>query len=130
MINLTNRDKQILKNLGVDALILFGSHAQGIATNTSDYDFLVLGGKKPGSYDRLYDLLSEKIHLLTDIDIVFEADAPLELKNHVVKYGQVLYQKTPSTFADLKQKVMLEYADFAPHRAVFNQATLARINYD
>ena len=128
MITLTNQDQQLLQNSGVDGLILFGSHAQNAARKNSDYDFLVIGKKSVGSYDLVYDLLSKKINQLVDLDIVFAADAPVELKNHVVKYGQILYQKNSAVFPDFKQQVMLESADFAPYRAIFGNATLNRIN--
>lgn len=128
MLNFNNLDQKTLKALNLDALILFGSRAQGAAGKTSDYDFLVIGRKDTKTYDAIYNLLAEKIQELTDIDIVFEADAPMELKNHAVKYGQALYQKDASVFPDFKQKVMLESADFAPYRAIFSNATLARIN--
>ena len=128
MITLDKLDQKAVEGLNLDALILFGSRAQGIAGKTSDYDFFVLGPKDQKTYDALYDLLSEKIRELKDIDIVFDADAPMELKNHVAKYGQVLYQRQPSVFPDFRQKVMLIYSDFAPHRAIFAAATLGRIN--
>jgi len=59
--------------------------------------------------------------------IVFESAAPMEFKQHAAKYGIVLYEKSSSVFADFKQKVMIEYSDFAPYRAIFSNATLARI---
>lgn len=128
MINLTQQDKQILKKSGVNGLILFGSQAQGVANHSSDYDILVIGRKSSDVYDTVYNLLADKIKQIMDIDIVFSVDAPMELKNHVVKYGQVLFQKNASVFPDFKQQTMLKSADFAPYRAIFSNATLARIN--
>jgi len=124
---MNNFDKLLLKNLGVEALILFGSQTQGIASETSDYDFYIIGTKGAKVYNALYDLLSKKIGRLVDIDIVFDEEAPMELKNHVAKYGEVLYQKNLSIFADFRQDVMINYADFAPYRKMFSDATLARI---
>ena len=128
MITFSPADQKLLQNSGVDGLILFGSQAQGIANSASDFDILVIGRKKANTYDVIYDLLSGKINQLVDVDIVFATDAPVELKNHVVKYGQVLYQTTPSTFPDFKAQTMLESADFAPYRQMFNQATISRIS--
>lgn len=118
----------LLQELNVEAVILFGSQAQGVANENSDYDFLVIGKKENETYNKLYDLLSAKINKLIDIDIVFEDNAPLELKNHVVKYGKVLYEKNSSVFADFKEKTITEYSDFAPLRRIFQSATLARIS--
>lgn len=127
-MKLDANEKKILNNLGISALVLFGSQAQGSANEASDYDFFVIGQKKQKTYDALYEMLSEKINKLTDIDIVFDESAPMELKNHVSKYGKVLFQKDDATFPDFRQKVMMEYSDFAPLRTMFSNATLARIN--
>lgn len=113
MIVLTAQEQQLLQNSGITGLILFGSQSQGAARSDSDFDFLVLGKKSTGNYDLVYDLLAKKINQLVDIDIVFSADAPMELLNHVVKYGQPIYQSASSVFADFKAQTMLESADFA-----------------
>jgi len=118
---------KILDSSGIKALVLFGSQAQGIAGRTSDFDFLVLGPKSAKVYDALYDLLSEKINKLTNIDIVFESEAPMELKSHAVKYGLVLYEKKSNIFANFKEHVIIDYADFAYLRRIFQEATLSRI---
>ena len=120
-----------LKNCGVKAVILFGSQAQNIANAASDYDIGIIASAKSDHntiYSLLYDLLSSKINRLVDIDIVFLDQAPGELLAHVVKYGVVLYQNTPNTFAQFKEKVINSYADFAPLRAIFSNAILSRIS--
>jgi len=108
-------------------LVLFGSQAQNIFNSNSDYDILVFGPNNKRAYDLVYDLFSEKIKQLVDIDIVFASSAPGELLNHASAYGQVIYAKNPSDFADFRQKIMLEYSDFAPYRHIFQQATLNRV---
>ena len=118
---------KLLESIGINALILVGSQAQGIASKTSDFDFLILGPKSAKAYDALYDLLSEKINKLVDIDIVFESDASMELKSHAVKYGLVLYEKKSNIFANFKEHVIIDYADFAYLRKIFQEATLSRI---
>ena len=104
MLSLTKHDQQILNHSGIDCLILFGSQAQNAANRSSDYDILVIGRKSPAAYDTVYNLLADKINQITDIDIVFAAEAPMELKNHVVKYGQVLFQKILLFFLILNNK--------------------------
>ena len=128
MSSLSKKDNLLLKRLGIKALILFGSQAQEIANEVSDYDFFVISQKSEKIYDSLYDLLSEKINKLVDIDIVFDHKAPLELKNHVAKYGKVLYESEKNVFANFRQKTMIEYSDFAPLRSIFTRATLERIS--
>ncbi len=126
-ITFSPEEKEKLRQLGVKALILFGSQAQQVATKNSDVDISVIGKSSKSVYDSLYDLLSAKINRLVDIDIVFLHESPLELQSHVATYGQVLYQDFPTTFANFREKVMTDYADFAPLRQIFQQATLARI---
>ncbi|KKP46065.1 MAG: hypothetical protein UR37_C0012G0017 [Microgenomates group bacterium GW2011_GWC1_33_28] len=93
-MDLTDREKSKLLELGVDALILFGSQAQKKA----------------------------------NIDIVFDSDATMELKNHLITYGNVIYQKNEKIFPNFKEQVMANYQDFAHYRQTFQQATLDRIN--
>ncbi len=116
----------MLTEAGVRALVLFGSQAQGVARPESDFDVAVIGGQ-PRIYDQLYDLLSKKINRLVNIDIVFLNQVTLELKSHVATYGQVLFEQNPKEFADFRQRVMVESSDFAPLRAIYSGATLARI---
>lgn len=118
---------QVLESIGVKAIVLFGSRALGTARETSDYDIFVIGSNKKEIYDTVYDVIADAINVLTNIDIVFDSDAPLELKHHVASYGQVIYQENTSLFADFREKVMREYADFALHRAIFSNATLSRV---
>lgn len=133
----TESDGQVLKDLDVAVLVLFGSQAQGVAGPMSDYDIGVIlsdpakefpGIERSKIYDALYDLLSAKIQELVDIDIVFLRQAPMELRSHVVRYGALLYETDGNIFADFKERTMLDYADFAPHRRIFQQATLDRIS--
>ena len=72
--------KSELRRLGVQALVLFGSQAQGIAHKGSDYDIGVLmddnrilqsPAERTQLYHALYDMLAELIQQLVPIDIVF-----------------------------------------------------------
>jgi len=132
IIKFDPKEKARLVSMGVEALLLFGSHAQGLANPQSDYDFAVILKPKvyiqrKKIYDQLYDLLSEKINRLVDIDIVFMHKAPLELQNHVSCYGQILFQINDKVFVNFKQSTMIKYADFSPYRHMFQLATLDRI---
>lgn len=133
---LTAEEKNRLVSLGVEALILFGSRAQGVARVNSDYDFGVLLKDKRAArsherrvemYDALYDLLSRVINQLVNIDIVFLDDAPAELQSHVTKYGIPLYEANKKAFLDFKERVMLLCSDFAPYKNIFHGAILSRI---
>src|SRR3989338_6849854 len=123
----TPEEQLKFRQLGIKAVILFGSRAQGANRPTSDYDIFIIGRRSPEPYDFLYNLLSGKIKQLVNIDIVFQSTAPMELQNHAAQYGQTLFQENPAVFADFKSYVMETYADFEPLRRVFQNATLERI---
>lgn len=133
---LNEQEKKALQNLGVEALILFGSRAMGNARPHSDYDFGVLL-HNPGDnvrperhreiYNDLYDLLSSKINKIVNIDIVFLENAPAELQMHAAKQGIAIFEPHPAAFARFKERIMLFSADFAPLREIFHRAILKRI---
>lgn len=140
----TEDEKKSLERLGVEAVVLFGSHAEGIAGPLSDVDIGILiknAGilksdnykNKTDLYNALYDILSplvgRTVKQLCNIDVVFLQDEKvnLQLKFHVSRYGVPLFEKDPRTFLNFKEYVMERYADFAPLRHMFNKAILARI---
>lgn len=132
----TDKKKVELKKHSVDALILFGSRAQNISNKKSDFDIGVIVGdrevlldtdRRSKVYDFLYDLLSPSIRQLTNIDIVFLDIAPAELQAHVMKYGRPLFEAKHNVFANFRERVMEQYADFAPLREIFHAGILSRI---
>lgn len=130
----TSAEQQVLQCFGVTGVILFGSQARGGASEKSDYDIGILrsGHSSPPSqekaqYEALYDMLSQKIGKLVNIDIVFLDAAPLELCHHAAKYGSPIYEEHPQTVARFKEMVMDRYADFAPYRRMFQEQMLRRI---
>lgn len=133
---LAKAEQEKLTKLSVSALILFGSQAQGISFSQSDYDFGVLlkervflhdPKKRKQIYETLYDMLSDHIRKLVTIDIVFLQRASAELQAHVMKHGLPVFETDKNVFADFKEEVMIRYADFAPHRAIFHEGILSRI---
>ncbi|OHA64277.1 MAG: hypothetical protein A2940_01535 [Candidatus Wildermuthbacteria bacterium RIFCSPLOWO2_01_FULL_48_29] len=129
----TKKEKEILKKLPLDVLVLFGSQAEGTAGKLSDYDFGVLpsvhvfGEERKKVYDALYDLLSAKIQQLVNIDIVFLPGASSELQANAVKHGVLLYERIPFAFARFQERVMDMYSDLGPVRRIFQKAILSRI---
>lgn len=135
MITFSELEKQQLAGLGVTAVYLFGSRAQGIEGPLSDYDFGVLveqvkqrrGGKL---YNKLYDLLAPHCPrtLKNDIlDIVFLRDAPLELRFHVIRYGRILYDPSPIERLQFETQTVLEYCDFRPILDQVDRTILASV---
>lgn len=129
-------EKQAFQDLGVSAVVLFGSRAMGTEKEKSDYDVGVLlcdekllysAEKRKEIYSALYDILSSKIALLVNIDIVFLEQAPGELRAHVMKHGKAVFEADHRMFADFRERIMTESADFAPLREIFHQGILSRI---
>lgn len=124
---------EALRGLGVTAVILFGSKAVGLDGVASDYDVGIILEPQARQrdngviYDKLYELLTQKIGLLVNIDIVFLDKAPLELQMHVARHGQAILEVIPGTFTAYKETVMDQYADFAPIRQMFHEQILGRI---
>lgn len=133
-IVLTPSEQEALRHLGVTGVILFGSQARGGASKQSDYDIGILRSapakdisQEKVQYEALYDMLSQKIGKLVNIDIVFFDVAPMELCHHAAKYGLAIYEERPHVFARFKEMVMEAYADFAPYRRMFQEQILRRI---
>jgi len=67
-------------NLSPDAIILYGGHAKGEATETSDIDIFVIGKEKKVNLDEFEKKLGKGIHLIFD-NI---KNIPKELKNNLI----------------------------------------------
>lgn len=127
------------RELSIAAVILFGSRALGLARENSDYDFgILLSG--PGMalrernrqkfFDSIYDILAKHIGGdLRGIDLVFLHEAPLELRQHVARFGRALYENAAGIFADFASLTNILYADFAPVRKYQEQMLLNRIGH-
>ncbi len=134
-IKFTPLIKKQLTALGIVAVYLFGSRAQGRAGPLSDFDFAILmnkEGHRRGSrlYDEIYDLLSPFCHRTLEndvIDIIFLRDVPLELRMHVVRYGKVLFDHNPSARANFEAETVDAYCDFRPILDMFDKTILASL---
>ncbi len=129
---LTDKQKAVLRGLGVQAVYLFGSRALGKEGPLSDYDYGVLLSR-PGHhrgdpiYDRLYDLFAEisPRTLANDvIDIVFLRDIGLELRFHVVRYGVVIFETDSGARVNFESDTVLLYSDFRPLLDRFDEAIM------
>lgn len=135
MITLSKTDQNNLLALGVQALYLFGSRAQGIEGPLSDYDFGVLmaseGHKRGGKvYDAIYDILSPLCPRTLEndiIDIVFVRDAPLELRFNIIRYGKVLFDENPRERGRFEDNTTMLYCDYRPILDMFDKAILASL---
>lgn len=112
---------EFFKKTDVIAIYLFGSRAQNLEHETSDFDYAVLTKGPHQLYDdlyqKLYDIFSEisPRDLQNDvIDIVFLKNAGLELKFHVIRYGKVLYEKNAQERLNFEAQTGLFYCDYKP----------------
>src|SRR3989344_9706551 len=102
-------EREKMEELGIAGIFLFGSQAQGIASSASDFDFAVLlkdrkavydYRQRSKIYDELYDIISEQIKRLCDIDIVFVQAADLQFQFHVARDGVLLYNGDEKIVSD------------------------------
>lgn len=125
-----------MEPLGIAGVFLFGSQANGTATEASDVDLGILLSdrsllkdfkQKSALYQKLYELFSDKIQRLCDIDIIFLEQTDLQLQYHVVSTGRLLYLGNEKVVSDFMERTIDFTADFAPLRQEFHQAILSRI---
>lgn len=139
MITLTTQQKDELRKIGISAVYLFGSHAQGTASAGSDLDLAVLfsvsARVKPGAntlplYEKLYDTFSDSLpgDRDTPMDIVFlQSGVSLELQANVVRNGKLLLDDEPLKRGQYEEQVMIRAADFSPILRMMDNAILERI---
>ena len=129
---LTTKHKQMLSKLGVQAIYLFGSRALQTHTAASDYDYAILMQNKGHSkgddvYFALYNLLTEISPRTLEndiIDIVYLRDVGLELRFHVIRYGQVIYDHNPQARINFEVETELLYCDYRPLLDEFDKIIL------
>ncbi len=123
-MNFTPQKKQ-LEQLGVDALIQFGSQVDGTARPESDSDigvvFLAQANVQPRRYGHVYALLQQEFpkHRIDLIDLY---QAPPALQYRAAQQGKVIYQASPQSFANFRERAMTRYYDFLPIIRIHEQA--------
>lgn len=124
-----------LKKIGVAALYLFGSHAEGFDGDLSDIDVGVLLTDPRALknsrqlYQELYDIFSDVFDLsgFKTIDIVFLQQAPLELRFDVITHGKVLFDQSPDMRSQFEDTTTMLSIDFKPLLDDFNTQILERV---
>ena len=113
-----------LQSLNVDLLVIFGSQIDGTVHPDSDIDIGVVFSRidtNQRAYGQLYALLQAAFpnHRLDLVDL---PQAPLALQHRATQHGKVIYQSTPSSFANVREQVMSHYYDFLPIIKIHEQA--------
>lgn len=127
-------EKYKMEKLGILAVYLFGSEAEGTATIRSDIDIgIVLKNTKNLEdtrplYGAVYSELSKvfKPTFLREVDIVFLQKASITLQHNAVTHGKVIYEQDPVRRADYEERVINQYIDFKPVLEYFNKSSSER----
>ena len=122
------------------AVYLFGSRADGLENELSDYDFSFMMADsslvKPGKdvlplYQKLYEFLDPLCPRSSKndvIDIIFlQSGVSMELQANVVMHGKLLFDDVPQQRADYESQVMMRAADLEPIIKTMDQIIINRI---
>lgn len=128
---LTSRDCQRLEALDIAVVYLFGSHAEGAASERSDVDIGIvvrhakqLAGDTMPLYLALFDVFGKRVPDSNRLDIVFLQRAPLELRFDVVANGVPLFTASEDVRLDFEERTTLAYCDFQPILREFDRSIL------
>jgi len=100
----------------VSLVYLFGSQMEGRTGPLSDYDVGVLLERRLDTPDLRARLTHEVAVLLNtpQVDVVWLAQAPVELAFAVISQGKVIYQRDLATRVEYEALVMSRYGDYLP----------------
>ena len=118
-VRLDQTQKNQLKEMGVIAVYLFGSHAQGTAGPLSDIDIGVVfenpekyRGNTLEAYDKLYRLFSDVFaDTPGEPDVVFLQFTPLALQYRAIRDGKVLYEYGRKARFQYQEEILKRNAD-------------------
>lgn len=120
MIEFSQTFKKELRKLGVSAVYLFGSRAQGRAGPLSDYDFgVLLKGTIPAK-----KYLDKKLHLMAQfsaylrnpsVEVVLLNEAPPLLAMNIIDGGRLLFETDFHFRVSFETKITMQYLDRLPY---------------
>lgn len=143
-IEFSKKNKRLLKNLGIQAVILFGSYANGKPHKLSDIDIGVLldepnkyKDKTMDVYLKIYDILIDVLpkHYLKkrlnlkehEVDIVFLQFAPIYLQFEAITKGKILYGPKKQKVFTYKENIAKMFCDLKYFYDISFNALMARI---
>lgn len=115
----------------VEAAILFGSRARGVARPESDIDVAVLLRPPAGKGDR-YQLMRDLIQALgrelasDRLDLVVLEEASPALAFQVLAHGRVIFAKDPARLHRFRVRAFREHGDREEVERLFQQTTKER----
>lgn len=143
-IKFTQKHINTFKNLGIETIYLFGSHAQGRTHPMSDIDIGVVFSQPEKykdntmpAYSKLYDVFTDvlpKEYLRKrfkmrahEFDLVFLQFAPISLQFNAIKGSKVLYEKDQEKRFNYQEYIMKRNADLEYFYSLKHEAILERI---
>jgi uncharacterized protein len=123
--------KEKMKKLGIMAIYLFGSKAEGTSSFKSDIDIgiVIKDTRRLENTQSLYNILYREFLTSSpgeQIDIVFLQQAPVPLQYNAVASGKVLYEEDPVKRAEYEESVINHYLDFKPILDYIDSVALLR----
>ncbi|MCS6847164.1 MAG: DUF86 domain-containing protein [Anaerolineae bacterium] len=111
----------------VQAVYLFGSHAEGRARPDSDLDLAILP-RHSALRERRLDILADLAEKgFCNVDLVFLDTDDIILKYQAVRLNQVVYHAPDFERGSVYSRIVREYLDFQPFLAVQHEAYKRRI---
>jgi predicted nucleotidyltransferase len=111
----------------IEAVFLFGSHAEGRARVDSDLDLALVGPRAQLEAQKL-DLLAELTHLGFDrIDLVLLDGADPALCFEAVRLNCLVYAQPSFDHGRYYSRALREYFDFEPYLRIQRQAFKQRL---
>lgn len=133
-VKFNTRQKAQFKKLGVDAIYLFGSYAQGLETPISDIDIGVVfshpekyKSNTMPAYLALYDIFTDIFPKIKQVDIVFLQLVPLKLQYEAAIRGKALYESSDKKRFSYQEEVIKKYADLRYFYNIRYKTILERI---
>ncbi len=109
---------QLLGKHQVIAAYLFGSRAEGTASEDSDYDFAVLTNEsyfQDEGNSLIMDLAEEmQVMFGKEVDLVLLNKASIEFRFLVIKHGLLLFSADEEQRTDFEDIVIRDYLDYKP----------------
>lgn len=121
-MNLTEKIKNFASTQdSIAAVYLFGSFARGVMKKSSDVDLAVMTFSAIPSMQRI-DWETELSNMLKkDVDLVIFSEAGCLLQHQILKYGKLVYEKSPQERIKQETVSRREYLDT---RFLFKELTV------
>jgi uncharacterized protein len=116
MTAIDQRIKKVLEHHPqISLAILFGSHATGRATVTSDLDLAVAAERPLLAEEKISLIDALALHFGCPIDIIDLTAVSGPILQQALCKGRILLNKRPSLYAQLMLKLWYNQADFMPY---------------